>query len=166
MDLDGTDFDDVPDDDRLTDADMISLSERRARRAGRSGEARRVLGGDPEPVQSMPCRRCRVPVGVTADALHAFQVFSRQLAAQGKPGLLGDQVFLCDRCRDLEQAKILASSRRAADQLALAVRCLRDGGSPEDERLAVECLEAHGYRDTVEHFRQKRAAKPAASRSY
>jgi hypothetical protein len=157
--------------ERLTDADLEALAQRRAASAPRDSAGYKRTGGpvtamDPTIVDHMPCRRCRAPVEVTESGMDAFVTFERLQISQGQVPTPRDQVQVCDECRKLVVAHAAKNARRVCDRMAAAVRTLKAGTGGEEERLAIECLNKHdnlrgpdGESETVRYWREKHRQK-------
>jgi hypothetical protein len=151
-----TDYDETDIDDdgesRLSDADREVLAGRMAgaaprdaagyERSGLNGAARY---GVPGVVTRTMCRRkeCRKAVDVTETGLFTFTAFNAHLVKTGQEPIRADEWAICDECRLLLREHVEQHGRRVVDKMAAAVRTLRDGGSPEEERQAIECLDRH-----------------------
>lgn len=157
--------------ERLTEADLEALAQRRAAVAPRDSAGYKRTGApvtamDTTIVDHMPCRRCRAPVAVTAAGMEAVVTFERYLATQGQVPTLRDQIQVCDQCRKLVVEHAAKNARRVCDRMAAAVRTLRAGTGGEEERLAVEVLNKHdnlrgpdGESETVRYWREKHRSK-------
>ncbi len=159
--------------DQEDDEDVVELSEdeeaqlagRRAASSGRSarnGEA--VRYGNQEVVTTAPCRNCKVPVEVTETGMFTFKTSSAYLVAKGENPLGPDQVMVCDACRLLLRDHLARNGRKVVDKLAWCVRIMRDGGSADDERQAIDYLNRNdnqrtgdGGSETVKYWMDKRA---------
>lgn len=161
--------DDTDGEEHLTDAEQADIANRRAqrdKRQARNGDPVRAWGS-PRVVVHVPCRRCRTPVPVTDGGIAAFKSMSALAVRRGLPPLEPCEVYICAHCVASDRKAATAQNRVIVDRMRDAVRRLRDGGTPEQERAALAYLEAHGNecrRDLeamVERFREKRdGSKP------
>lgn len=143
----------------LTDTEADELAKRRAQREGKRGEpVPAAPRGDV--VTKAPCRSCRTPVEVTRYGIDAFKRACHLLAARGEAPLDPARVFLCTACAARREDP--RRNREICDRMADAVRRLREGGTPEQERAAMKFLDEHGSETRaeldrmVEMFRRKR----------
>lgn len=159
------DNEDAEDEVDLSDGEEAELASRRAARSGRvarNGEA--VRYGNPDIVTTAPCRNCKVPVEVTETGMFTFKSSSAYLVAKGENPLSPDQVMVCDACRVLLREHLARNGRKVVDKLAWCVRIMRDGGSADDERQAIDYLNRNdnqrtgdGGSETVKYWMEKRA---------
>lgn len=114
----------------------------------------------PQIVAAWKCRRpgCNELVGVTEEAMHTIEVWSRELARRGEQPIDTARIVFCDAC-EVKLREALPDKRRAeVDRMAHVIRQLvagdtqiqirdHEGQRFVDERAALKQLASWGHPD-------------------
>lgn len=125
--------------ERLSPADLEVLMHRRAKAHGRNGQISSI--GDSTVVAVWSCRACKKPAQVTQATIDAFETFNRILRARNEIALNTGECVFCDSCEPKLREALLKRSQNVIEKTTAMVRILREGGTPDEERAAIEYIE-------------------------